>query len=254
MTTYFLTFGAGNESYHGAVERLSKQISRFELFDKIISLSEDYLQNDIDFWRKHSNFIQNNKIGFGFWIWKPYIILKQLEKMKEGDTLLYLDCGCEANFYAKEKMSLLLEIVKTKNILLTTSGLPEKEWTKRDILNILDCDKEYIINTYQYQGGIILIVKNDIILKLIKEWYELCCNYNYINNSISTIENYKEFKNHRNDQSVLSLLLKKKGYLNNYDIDPTWFGRSPRFYKIKNIPIIANRNISSKTLISKLDV
>ncbi len=139
-------------------------------------------------------------------------------------------------------------------ILLTTSELPEKEWTKRDILDILDCDKEYIINTYQYQSGIILIVKNDMTLNLIKEWYELCCNYNYINNSISTIENYKEFKNHRNDQSVLSLLLKKKGYLNNYDIDPTWFGRSPRFYKIKNIPIIANRNISSESFIPNLCV
>lgn len=151
MTTYFLTFGGGSKNYHAAVERLTKQISKFELFDKIISLNEDYLQNDIEFWNQHSNFIQNNKIGYGFWIWKPHIILKQLEKMNDGDTLLYLDCGCEANFYAKEKMSSLLEIVKTKNILLTTSELPEKEWTKRDLLVILDCDKEYIINTEQYQ-------------------------------------------------------------------------------------------------------
>jgi hypothetical protein len=254
MTTYFLTFGAGDKNYHDAVERLSKQISKFELFDKIISLNEEYLKNEIEFWNQHSNFIENNKIGYGFWIWKPYIILKQLEKMNDGDTLLYLDCGCEANFYAKEKMSSLLEIVKTKNILLTTSGLPEKEWTKRDILDILDCDNESIINTPQYQGGIILMIKNDITLSLIKEWYELCCNYNYLNNSISTIDNYKEFQNHRNDQSILSLLLKKKGYMNNNDIDPTWFGKSPKFYKIKHIPIIANRNISSKSLISRLDV
>ena len=158
MTNYFLTFGGGNENYHAAAKRLSKQVARFELFDKIIPLNEEYLQNDIVFWSQHSNFILNNKIGFGFWIWKPYIILKQLEKMEEGDTLLYLDCGCEANFYAKEKMSLLLEIVKTKNILLTTSGLPEKEWTKRDILYILDCDKEYIINNALGQKFFMLLV------------------------------------------------------------------------------------------------
>ena len=254
MTNYFITFGAGNENYHLAVERLSKQVARFELFDKIISLNEQYLQNDNEFWSQHSNFIQNNKIGYGFWIWKPYIILKQLEIMKEGDILLYLDCGCEANFYAKERMRQLLEIVKTKNILLTTSGLPEKEWTKRNILVQLDGDKEFIINSEQYQSGIILMVKNDITINLIKEWYELCCNYDYINNSVSTIENYKEFKNHRNDQSILSILCKKNGYLSNNDLDPTWFGKRPRFYKIKNIPIIANRNISSNSLITNLYV
>jgi len=254
MTSYFLTFGGGSKNYHEAVERLSKQISRFELFDKIICLNEEYLQNDNEFWSQHSNFIQDNKIGYGFWIWKPYIILQQLEKMKEGDILLYLDCGCEANFHAKEKMREFLEIVKTKNILLTTSELPEKEWTKRDLLVQLDCDKEFIVNSDQYQGGIILISKNDAIVNIIKEWYKLCCNYDYINNSVSTIENYKEFKNHRNDQSILSILCKKKGFLNNNDIDPTWFGKSPRFYKIKNVPIIGNRNISSKSLISNLHV
>lgn len=254
MTNYFITFGAGNKNYHAAVERLSKQISKFELFDNIICFNEEYLQNNNEFWSKHRNFIQDNKIGYGFWIWKPYIILKQLEKMKEGDILLYLDCGCEANFLAKERMKELLEIVKTKNILLTTSGLPEKEWTKRDILVQLDCDKEFIVNSDQYQGGIILISKNNITINLIKEWYELCCNYEYINNSASTIENYKEFKNHRNDQSILSILCKKNGYLSNYDINPTWFGRKPRFYKIKNVPIIANRNISYNSMISNLYV
>lgn len=253
MTNYFLTFGAGSDSYHSAVQRLCKQVSKFELFDKIISLDEEYLKNDTEFWGQHYNFIENNKRGYGYWIWKPYIILKQLEKMKEGDTLLYLDCGCEANFYAKEKMILLLENVKKKDILLTTSELPEKEWTKKDLLNLLDCDKESIISTYQYQSGIILLVKTDRTVNLVKEWYELCCNYNNINDT-SIIENDKDFKEHRHDQSVISLLCKKKGYLNNNDIDPTWFGRKPRFYKIKHYPIIANRNISYNSMIGNLQV
>ena len=33
--------------------------------------------------------------GYGYWSWKPFIISKTLEKIDEGDILLYIDIGCE---------------------------------------------------------------------------------------------------------------------------------------------------------------
>ena len=49
------------------------------------------VKKDEIFWENHSSFIENNKKGYGYWLWKPYIIKKTLEKMKKGDILLYLD-------------------------------------------------------------------------------------------------------------------------------------------------------------------
>jgi len=65
------------------------------MFNKIISYNDKDLNNDEEFWKKHGNFIENNKRGNGYWIWKPYIIMKNLDLMNDNDILLYLDCGCE---------------------------------------------------------------------------------------------------------------------------------------------------------------
>ena len=43
---------------------------------------------DTDFYEKHKNFINNNKRGYGYWIWKSYIVYKNLQKMNNGDILI----------------------------------------------------------------------------------------------------------------------------------------------------------------------
>jgi hypothetical protein len=108
---YFITFGAGNKNFHEAVDRLANQVNKLNLFDKIIPYTEDYLKNDNYFWEKHSFFIENNSRGYGYWLWKPYIIKKTMEEMKDGDILLYLDCGCEINYNDIKKKKYLKNIL-----------------------------------------------------------------------------------------------------------------------------------------------
>ena len=91
----FITFGAGGQRYIDAGNRLLNQSNNVELFDKTTLFTEDDLKSDVDFWSQHSNFIEHNRRGYGYWLWKPYIIKKTMEEMKDGDILLYLDCGCE---------------------------------------------------------------------------------------------------------------------------------------------------------------
>src|SRR5437762_81793 len=59
-------------------------------FDKVIQ----YSRKDIDpeFCNKNKHIINYPK-GAGYWIWKPYIILKTLENTKEGDYIFYCDAG-----------------------------------------------------------------------------------------------------------------------------------------------------------------
>jgi len=91
----FITFGAGGQNYIDAGKRLIEQAKSTGYFDKIILYTDKHLKNDKKFWNQHSNFISKNKRGYGYWIWKSYIIKKTMELMKDGDILLYLDCGCE---------------------------------------------------------------------------------------------------------------------------------------------------------------
>ena len=99
---YFITFGGGYknshskaspENYHKAVARICKEAVSLNIFNKIYGITENYLLNG-DYWKKHGKFTLNNHRGFGYWLWKPYIINKLLEKLSEGDILIYADSGC----------------------------------------------------------------------------------------------------------------------------------------------------------------
>ena len=56
--------------------------------------SIQYKHTDIDsfFLSKNDNILKQPR-GFGYWIWKPYFILKSLEELNDGDILFYSDSG-----------------------------------------------------------------------------------------------------------------------------------------------------------------
>lgn len=109
----FITFSS--ENYIGAGSRLLRQANESRLFDSITLYNENFLKNDIEFWSRHKDFIENNKRGYGYWIWKPYIIKKTMEKMKDGDFLLYLDNGSEIGKFNSEQVDNLFGIAKRFN-------------------------------------------------------------------------------------------------------------------------------------------
>jgi hypothetical protein len=51
---------------------------------------------DIDerFYKIHEDLFHHTR-GFGYWIWKPYFINRELMNMKDGDILIYSDAGVE---------------------------------------------------------------------------------------------------------------------------------------------------------------
>ena len=86
---HFITFGAGDINFVEAAQRLEKQVRSLNLYAEISvficenSNNENDLQNDPIFWNKHKDFIKKNKRGYGYWIWKSYIIKKTLEKIRK---------------------------------------------------------------------------------------------------------------------------------------------------------------------------
>lgn len=104
MKTVFITFGAGTKEYEDAAERIAQQAASLKIFDNIIKYTEQDLQNDEEFWSKHGDFIENNKRGYGYWIWKPYIVKKTMDTLADDDILMYLDCGCELDIRKKKKI------------------------------------------------------------------------------------------------------------------------------------------------------
>ena len=226
---HFITFGGkavnqygvsikSTPNYHNAVCRICKQASLFRIFDTIIGCTERFLQQDSDFWGKHREFIESNSRGYGYWIWKPYIIKKQLEKMNENDVLVYVDSGCEMNVLGVQRLyEYMAKTAETDTGILgfIHRNLYEKEWTKMDVFAKMDAYE--FADTTQISANALFIRKCSASVEIINKWYDTCCDYSVINDTPSTIPNDPTFNEHRHDQSILSILLKKHQCLLLYD-------------------------------------
>jgi hypothetical protein len=205
---YFITFGS-HDNYIDAAIRLCKQAKTFNLFTTITAYTSTYLKKDGFFWKQHGEFIKKHKRGFGYWIWKPYLILKTMKQMKDGDILLYLDCGCELDLSEKKYLLQYIDIVKKDKIMGCDTQCIEQIWNKRDLIETLHMNQPEYLTTTQREAGALLILVCDETRKLVEEWYTIACDYHNIDDSPSILPNCTDFKEHRHDQSIFSLLTKK---------------------------------------------
>ena len=219
---FALTFGGGSKRYNAASERFKSQLEELEVFDEIFAFTELNLKKREDFWEKNGNFIENNKRGYGYWIWKPYIIMEQLKCMSEGDILFYADAGCEVDFSKKDKF------IQLKNYLMKEDCIPiladkqpgykEEFYCKMDTFIGMDCCDLDIMKTPQYRGGVLGIKNCKEAREFINQWYYYCMHYHLLDDTPSELDNAKKFKEHRHDQSIFSVLYKKTFNHANSDI------------------------------------
>jgi len=226
------------------------------IFNEIIGLTEKDLQNDNEFWTKHKDFINSNSRGYGYWLWKPYIIKKTLEKMNDDDILLYVDCGCELNYNGKKKFDNYINLVKEKKIIGTSTCSSDYDYTKMDLIKYFNMENDIkLLKKQHMQACCLLILKCKNIIDLFNEYYEICSNnYHLIDDSQSIESNFNGFKEHRHDQSIFNLLVKKYKLIN-YDLDPTYWGcesKSKKKYldNAMEYPIWTCRSRNGKSIIA----
>lgn len=235
----FLTFG--NEKYFNSLERLKNESVEFNIFDKILIYNDIDLKNNFpDFWKTHENFILNNKRGYGYWIWKSYLVLKTLENMNDNDILIYADAGCTLNKHGLNRFNEYLDIVKNSKYGILSFELPflEKFYTKIDLFSHMSLDNDEYLNSKQLMATIFILKKCSHTEFLINEWYKISSIYNLLDDSPSKINNDVNFIEHRHDQSIFSLIRKKYG--TEIIPDETWCSNF-KSENVKNYPILSTR-------------
>ena len=160
--------------------------------------------------------------GYGFWIWKPEIILDALLNIPNDSILQYSDIGSHINSAGLEKLKQYQGMCSEKNMVtfqyiepknkkkdLIYPDYLEYKYTKSDLMNFFNLNYESIhMNSPQIIGGSIFIKKKKENIEFIKNWLKIFDNMSLIDNSSSVTKNHKEFIEHRHDQSALSLLCK----------------------------------------------
>lgn len=237
MTINLISFG--NSKFSGALERITRQAKNLNIFDNFFMYTDNDLKKNNEFWNKHKNFIENNTRGYGYWVWKSFLIYEKLKYLNDSDILVYLDSGCEINPDGINRLKEYIQMVNQSNTGLVSFHLYqlEKTWTKMDLIKYFNAEKS--LNTEQILSGIFIIRKCDNTMNIFREWYELSNNYHFLNDSPSIEKNDPSFIEHRHDQSILSLLCKKYGSVNLADEtywEPNWHdgGKKYPFWACRN--------------------
>jgi hypothetical protein len=208
----FITFG--NDLFKNQRENLKKQAQDTGWFDRIIIESPETIQN---FHTLHGNFIKGNPRGYGYWIWKPYIILRQLNEMNDGDFLFYIDSGSTIVPHKKDRLDVYIQKMENTNrpIITFYSVYREKNFQKMKVLKrfsteekSLDQNPEFL-ESQQIESGIFMCRKTKFTVDFVQRWLNLVLEDNYsLVNDEDNNQQLEDFIDHRHDQSILSILCK----------------------------------------------
>lgn len=207
---HFITFADGIfPKYIQSAMRLCEMAKDMDVFASIRLYTFEDLKHYPEFINRHASFIQTNPRGFGYWIWKPFLIWKTLQSIPEGDSVLYLDACCSLNKEGIQRFHEYMEI-QSKDMygnLFFDSGHSIKEWTKMD--TIYDLGAKDMMDDSFIVSGVLFTSNNPFNRSLFQMLYEECSNYHHIDDSPSILPNDPIFRENRHDQSILSILIKK---------------------------------------------
>lgn len=180
-----------------------------ENFDKIISYNREDLIKE-QFYEENKK-ILNESRGNGFWLWKPYYLLKTLKELENEDVVVYTDCSDK--ILPGFKNFIIKKVFENNGFFLVENVYFNFQFVKRDCFVFMDCDNDNYYKSFHLEAGCCAFIKNKNTLDFLNEWLFFCKNYNIISDekNICGKENLNGFIDHRHDQSVLSLLSKKYG-------------------------------------------
>ena len=202
----------GDESFKQSLEYNGKSALEIAKADEFYG----YTPEDIDpEFKAKNDYILSKGRGNGYWLWKPYFLYKTLtEKLNDGDYLIYSDAGI---FYV-DLAQKLVDFLNEKKAEMYFHRLPhlEKVYTKRDAFILMGVDGPFYAETGQFNAAFQVYRKSKFTEFFLGEYLYYAQDKRIITDDQNEMgsPNYEGFRDHRHDQSILSLLTKKYGQVN----------------------------------------
>ncbi len=205
--TVFLTFG--DLPYEKALRRIKTEAMASGFFDVVAVKRPSDLSKA--FWQRHGKFVEENRPGYGYWLWKPWLILEQLSRCATDEVLVYADAGCTVNAAGRPRFDEYCRLVHEAPSGVLAFQLPfeEKRFTKGDAFQALDA--WHLADTPHVMATVIILRRCEASLRLAREWLRLAETHTLISDTPSVSPNDPAFIEHRHDQSLFSLLAKLHG-------------------------------------------
>ena len=196
------------KKFKNSKKRLTNEALKTNWFNTIKCYTPNDLSNN--FKKKYKDILKLKR-GGGYWIWKYDILKQKLNEINDNDILIYLDAGCSINPLGKKRFDEYINMLNDENPIISFQiNHLEYKYTTKEIFNYFNVlDDHKITNTGQILGGILIMKKNDKLIKLIDLWEKaliddplLFTDYYNSKNQISG------FIDNRHEQSIFSIIRK----------------------------------------------
>ncbi|MBP2300479.1 hypothetical protein [Azospirillum picis] len=199
-------------------------------FDAVAALGRRTLDDHPDFVARNRATLEQPR-GAGYWLWKPFLIHWMLStQLAEGDVLFYCDSG--AHFI--HRIDPVVELCRQRRdlpILLFTLQAEHRNrvWTKRDCFHYMGLDHPGYANATQILASFIVCERTPATVAFAAEWLQHAEDPRILTDRPNEcgLPNYPEFRDHRHDQSILSLLGRRRGVRTVADISQWGNDRRP---------------------------
>lgn len=255
---HLLSFAAGSLRWKLAGERLGHEAKRTDAFQSVRIHNRQSLFREIPSFRMENPDLDiRDTRGFGFWLWRPYLLRQALYQAKPEDLVVFLDAGCQINWTrdSQRRFNEYLDQARTFGSLTMSTDQRLSMWCKADTLSAFDVRRQ-ASNILLIQPGVLFFRRTEHNLALMDSWIDWGRSeaYHHIDDSPSNSANTPDFKEHRHDQALLTCLNESFGL--NVIPQETYF---PRSWSAQGhaFPIWAMRNstpfsLYSQTLTSRI--
>ena len=235
INAHLLSFA--NRRYRGSLSRIRREAKAMGRFASIHTVDERWLGPD--YWQQHADTVRRHRRGYGLWTWKPYAIRRHLEQLPAGDMLVYSDAGCSLNAEGRSRLEEYFALAaghQTGVLAFTLTGLVG-QWTKRATLAAFNADDPAMRAREMVAATALVFRAGPETLDLVREWEARMRDVAVVDDSPSPQGEHPEFRGHRHDQSLFTLLAHERALQR--IPDETWFGGE--WDSFRQFPIHARR-------------
>jgi hypothetical protein len=218
MKIYLVSFSEG-KIYEDSQMYLDKTL-KIAKIDEHIKWNFDKIKKT-DFYQENKKLLDID-MGFGYWAWKPYIILDTLKKISDDDILIYMDSSRYETDGFKNSCTGAIDFMKKNNIELLPgfqTNYNNHQMIKPSCLEFFKLNIKEFKKTSNIFTSPMFLKKTVFTLDFIKEWLNNCLiEKNISHEDLSNIGG----KVHIYDQAILNCLLYKykiKNYKPNTNIE-----------------------------------
>ena len=172
---------------------------------------------DEDFKQRMAPILAQDR-GAGWYCWKPWAIKKVMDRLADGNIIMWSDAGSEFIQPIRHLVDAMDE-----DILFFSNGCRHLDWCKMDLIkycfpnyglpgNLGGQITERLNNAKQVQASHVLFMVTENTRLFVAHWLDLAMRHHLVDNSPSAHDNVPTFAEHRWDQSILCCLQIMYGY------------------------------------------